>query len=1033
MDVPRAPQYGTARTPRRRLTPLVAGLLVAAGLLAPAAGASGRVAPAVVAAPTVVAGPAAEAAPGVRVVDGRLTRDGRPFLPRGANAIGVLLPDACPTSPAQSTRARAVFGRTELLALRDRWHADTVRLQVSQRGLDPLDPVSSPAYLARVRHAVRLARDVGLVVVLSMQDQSSSCGSSRPLPTAATERAWRALAPQHLADPYVVLELFNEPQNPSTAAGWAQWQHGGAGPVAAGAEPYVGHEALVGLLRGLGFAGVLLADGAGKAGRLQGVPALADPQLGYAVHPYWFRTRVRATLQEDRAEWDLRFGDLSRRVPVVATEWNASNQCSAGGPERAPDLLAYLQERGIGLTAHAFDVPGTLVAETDTWSPSTLEGFSCDGGRDGADVGELVLDAFARQAAAERPAPPTARLRTPAPGAVVSGVVRVEAATTGGTPVLLVDGVPVPGASPWSWAGDDDGRDHVLEVRVTAPDGASAGSSAAVRREQPAAGAVAAPTGLVASERAAGGAALTWDAAGADVRAWRVYRDGVLQAEVTAPGHEDPAAARGTAPTYAVRAVATGAGALGPAAQAVAELPDVTAPAPPSDLTAQLDRTTGVDLTWEPGTDDVAVASHRVRRDGVLVAEGVRGSAWSDVTAPLDTDVTYEVEAVDAAGGVSAPGEARTLRTAPAPDTTAPEAPTGLRVVRVASTSVALAWDAVLDAAKYVVSRPGADPVVTGRLDAALGGLTPSTAYEVTVQARDAAGNLSAPTGVTATTAEGDVQPPTAPTRLRASGTTSTGTTLAWDASRDDRKVVGYVVSRPGAADDRVTGTSRVLTGLPEATATRVVVRAVDAAGNLSAESALTVTTPRDTTPPGAPPSPRAVAPVAWAVDVSWLPAVDRGGSGTAAYRVYRSGTAGPLRTVPATATAFRDTTVRAGTAYEYTVQAVDARGNAGPRSALARVTTPRARETRAPTRPTALVARTTAPGTVTLTWTASRDETALVGYHVLRGGTWVGDSTTASYVDGTATRGTRASWTVVAFDTSANVSPASAAASAVP
>ncbi|WP_422664850.1 fibronectin type III domain-containing protein [Acrocarpospora corrugata] len=137
-------------------------------------------------------------------------------------------------------------------------------------------------------------------------------------------------------------------------------------------------------------------------------------------------------------------------------------------------------------------------------------------------------------------------------------------------------------------------------------------------------------------------------------------------------------------------------------------------------------------------------------------------------------------------------------------------------------------------------------------------GLTASTQYQVYVRARDGAGNLSGNSAlVTFTTAAGtgDTIPPTAPGSLAASGTTQTGTTLAWTASTDAVGVTGYDVLRaPGATGGTFTqvGTSTTTsfadTGLTANTTYRYQVRARDAAGNLSPVS----NTVQITTQPGA-------------------------------------------------------------------------------------------------------------------------------------------------------------------------------------
>jgi len=127
---------------------------------------------------------------------------------------------------------------------------------------------------------------------------------------------------------------------------------------------------------------------------------------------------------------------------------------------------------------------------------------------------------------------------------------------------------------------------------------------------------------------------------------------------------------------------------------------------------------------------------------------------------------------------------------------------------------------------------------------ATLTGLTPATAYTLRVRAKDAAGNLSAlSAAVTFTTAAApvDTTAPTTPGTPVASAITSSGATLTWAASTDNVGVTGYTVfRRVGTTDTQLatsTGPTTALTGLTAATAYTVVVRARDAAGNLSAAS----------------------------------------------------------------------------------------------------------------------------------------------------------------------------------------------------
>jgi len=59
------------------------------------------------------------------------------------------------------------------------------------------------------------------------------CFHSSLIAVVLTDAAGEALAPEFAADPGVMYELYNEPQNEATAAGWDAWQHGANGSVGA--------------------------------------------------------------------------------------------------------------------------------------------------------------------------------------------------------------------------------------------------------------------------------------------------------------------------------------------------------------------------------------------------------------------------------------------------------------------------------------------------------------------------------------------------------------------------------------------------------------------------------------------------------------------------------------------------------------------------------------------------------------------------------------------------------------------------------
>ncbi|MFF8401189.1 glycoside hydrolase family 6 protein [Streptomyces sp. NPDC015684] len=87
--------------------------------------------------------------------------------------------------------------------------------------------------------------------------------------------------------------------------------------------------------------------------------------------------------------------------------------------------------------------------------------------------------------------------------------------------------------------------------------------------------------------------------------------------------------------------------------------------------------------------------------------------------------------------------------------------------------------------------------------------------------------------------------------------------------------------------------------------------------------------------------------------------------------------------------------------------------------------------DTKAPTAPTGLTVSATAADSVSLTWTAATDDTAVAGYDVYRDGVKSGTATGTSYTDRGLSPATTYRYTVKARDAAGNVSTASAAVSA--
>ncbi|WP_051367850.1 protein kinase domain-containing protein [Hamadaea tsunoensis] len=264
------------------------------------------------------------------------------------------------------------------------------------------------------------------------------------------------------------------------------------------------------------------------------------------------------------------------------------------------------------------------------------------------------------------------------------------------------------------------------------------------------------------------------------------------------------------------------------------------------------------------------------------------------------------------------------------PDTMSPQPPSGVKVSGRTTTAITLAWDPAIDdvgVIEYRISRNGTQAGTSPTPGYVDSGLKVDTGYTYTVVAVDAAGNVSLPSAKTAarTLKVPDVRKPTSPARVRVVGRSTTSIALAWNAATDDVGVTDYQVFRD---DRRVGSTTRPKftdEGLTPESTHSYTVRAVDAAGNLSAysgrASGTTLKTP-DTTAPSVPSGLTALRTTTSSVSLRWNPSMDD--AGVVDYLVARDA----LAAVTVDTTSYVDSGLAMGTSYTYSVSARDAAGN---------------------------------------------------------------------------------------------------------
>ncbi|PFM57475.1 chitin-binding protein [Bacillus cereus] len=190
------------------------------------------------------------------------------------------------------------------------------------------------------------------------------------------------------------------------------------------------------------------------------------------------------------------------------------------------------------------------------------------------------------------------------------------------------------------------------------------------------------------------------------------------------------------------------------------------------------------------------------------------------------------------------------------PDTEAPSNPNGLQATKVTINSVELTWSASTDnvgVKSYQVLRNGEiiDTVPgTHFIDKQL---QPSTEYSYTVKAIDAAGNVSKEsTAVKVKTAvvTPDTEAPTQPKGLHSMATTASSVDLMWSPSDDNVGVDHYNIYREISGVMKKVGTSNSTSHMDKnllaSTTYKYTVKAVDVAGNESAQSDIFTVTTKD-------------------------------------------------------------------------------------------------------------------------------------------------------------------------------------------
>jgi fibronectin type 3 domain-containing protein len=537
------------------------------------------------------------------------------------------------------------------------------------------------------------------------------------------------------------------------------------------------------------------------------------------------------------------------------------------------------------------------------------------------------------------------------------------------------------------------------------------------------------PADLAVSGVNATSVSLTWTASTDDqgVAGYEIRRNGALVGDVgPVTSYQDLAVTLGATYSYSVRAFDNG-GNISQASAPVSVTVIDTVPPTPATLAGAASAATEIDLTWSGATDDVRVTGYQVLRDSSLIATLGAVTSYPDTGVAESSTHTYAVYALDAAGNISASSNVITVTTR---DVTPPTAPTAPAATAVSSTEIDVSWTASTDnfgVAGYTVFRGGVQVGTVAAPATTYVDLTvlPLTAYTYTIQAADAAGNISPLSVGASATTPADTTPPTAPVVV-ATPISGTQVGLTWSGATDNVAITRYTVFRDGKKVINLAGSIAAYTdtGLISMTTYTYTIRASDAAGNQSVPSVPVIATTLDSVPPSAPTALTAALVTGPAASLAWTASTDN--VGVTGYVVFRNGV--QVGSVGPSPTSYSDPLPGAGT-FTYTVKATDAAGNisaaSNQRSVSIADVTP-------PTAPTDLAANPFAATEIDLGWTASTDDVGVTSYLVYRGTSQIATVTAGTgYKDMSAAPNTTYSYTVKAADAAGNLSDPSVAASA--
>lgn len=246
------------------------------------------------------------------------------------------------------------------------WHANVVRIALSQDFWLSESPSYAPGYASLVDQTIQWAHAARMDVILDLH--WSDCNDFTVKPgqqNMADEHSvefWKEVATRYKGDGHVFFELYNEPNGIDATT----WLSGGMTTcTTTSAPPFlaVGMQELYETVRNTGANNLVIIGGVDYAYNLQVVDngAVAGYNILYATHPY--------DNSPERAEgnWSTYWGFLTATNPVVVTEFGDVNSNCTGAWDSA--LISYADANNVSWTAWGWYPGGcSFPSIIDNWS-----------------------------------------------------------------------------------------------------------------------------------------------------------------------------------------------------------------------------------------------------------------------------------------------------------------------------------------------------------------------------------------------------------------------------------------------------------------------------------------------------------------------------------------------------------------------------------------------------------------------------------------------------------------------------------------